>query len=532
MSDPDKILKLAQRSAFQLPAAIDDADTKCEGMLCVQAYYYDRWRTPVVGVPLKITDSSNTVIEDGTVTTLALANFGLEDGLDIESCRAELGTHTQPIAHGTVTVELAGDPSVDAQIQQSEQAIYQQLDSFKNQIIEKLNPWITTWQVDGWTSVPAQYTDGVITGLEEWWNSESEFWITVGDYIGKAGDWYLNDGGWWKSTLPGMAYLYADWLVDQFGSTEKLWEFASEILGALKALAQGSIDLFEAALEKLADLPGEIGEICKLLVRHSAEWAMTLIEIVRETNVIEKLFLTFVGAVMVAPPNFWAEVVGTVQGFLLPEVIITILFIVIAALTEGAAAPLLVARIATFVKKVKTALKSLNKVGAVLVWLLDKVDEIAKLLVKLFKLLKKKISEYVKDISEKIIKIKRKVALKIKIKKALVSSDPDIRLEGQVAQKVGKRTERFQEEVIVDGRRIGEIDIETDKAIIEVTSGEGNHKVKQMRKLINNSDINPTGKKVVLYSPNITSGRAKAIENIGGRVIRSLDELEVYLGAM
>ncbi|NSX55266.1 hypothetical protein [Parasulfitobacter algicola] len=53
-------------------------------------------------------------------------------------------------------------------------------------------------------------------------------------------------------------------------------------------------------------------------------------------------------------PNFWAEMIGVVEGFILPEIVITVILAVIAALSGGTLAPWLVTRIATFTTRLTT----------------------------------------------------------------------------------------------------------------------------------------------------------------------------------
>jgi hypothetical protein len=110
------------------------------------------------------------------------------------------------------------------------------------------------------------------------------------------------------------------------------------------------------------------------------------------------------------------------------------------------------------------------------------------------------------------------------VRAALQSADPAARLEGQVARRVRASLVRFQEEVYSAGQRIGEIDVETATSIIEVTGGAGQGKVAQITRLLG-AALNPSGKQVILFAPNITSGRARAIEALGVRVVRSLSDL-------
>ena len=66
----------------------------------------------------------------------------------------------------------------------------------------------------------------------------------------------------------------------------------------------------------------------------------------------------------------------------------------------------------------------------------------------------------------------------------------------------------------------------TTKTIIEVTGGRGRRKVGQVQKLLTNSLLNPEGKQVIVFGPNLKPGTAKAIEELGVKVVRTLDELQ------
>lgn len=87
---------------------------------------------------------------------------------------------------------------------------------------------------------------------------------------------------------------------------------------------------------------------------------------------------------------------------------------------------------------------------------------------------------------------------------------------------------QFQKIVRIDDRAIGEIDIELETVIIEVTAGSGGGKVGQVTRLLS-SALNPTGKKVIVFGPNITPGRTRAIEAAGAFVAKSLRELDMLV---
>jgi hypothetical protein len=71
---------------------------------------------------------------------------------------------------------------------------------------------------------------------------------------------------------------------------------------------------------------------------------------------------------------------------------------------------------------------------------------------------------------------------------------------------------------------IGEIDIETPNAIVEVTVQKGG-KLTQIRELMGNPQLNPTGKPIILYAPNYLRTAGKAVSDAGGSVARTPEEL-------
>ncbi len=109
---------------------------------------------------------------------------------------------------------------------------------------------------------------------------------------------------------------------------------------------------------------------------------------------------------------------------------------------------------------------------------------------------------------------------------ALNSVNPQKVLEGTVANAIiqgGFDVVSFNKAVGLNGE-IGEIDVETSNAIIEVTTQTA-RKLKQIQKLISNPDLNPLRKPVVLYAPNYKLTPAQDIIAAGSYVVRTHDEL-------
>jgi len=109
---------------------------------------------------------------------------------------------------------------------------------------------------------------------------------------------------------------------------------------------------------------------------------------------------------------------------------------------------------------------------------------------------------------------------------ALNSANPQKVLEGQVANAIIQaefNLVSFNKVVVLNGE-IGEIDVETSNAIIEVTTQTA-RKLRQIQKLISNPDLNPLKKPVILYAPNYKITPAQDIIATGSYVVRAEDEL-------
>jgi len=108
---------------------------------------------------------------------------------------------------------------------------------------------------------------------------------------------------------------------------------------------------------------------------------------------------------------------------------------------------------------------------------------------------------------------------------ALDSANSAVRLEGEAAAALGESVTGFQKVVSSGGRVVGEIDVETTKAIVEVTGGRAPGKVNQVTKLLTDKALNPQGKPVVVYGPNLGKQAAEALQKTGATVVRTLEEL-------
>jgi hypothetical protein len=126
---------------------------------------------------------------------------------------------------------------------------------------------------------------------------------------------------------------------------------------------------------------------------------------------------------------------------------------------------------------------------------------------------------------------------------AAQTGDPDLRLQGQVAQAVCADLVRFNAEVLrrslssftakVRYRPITDIDVETTRAIIEVTTqADAGGKVAQLQELLG-PEANPQGKPVLYFMPNATPGAEVALRASGSAgVYRNLPALLAALQAL
>jgi hypothetical protein len=126
---------------------------------------------------------------------------------------------------------------------------------------------------------------------------------------------------------------------------------------------------------------------------------------------------------------------------------------------------------------------------------------------------------------------------------AAQAGDPDLRLQGQVAQAIGAELVRFNGEVLtrslssftgkVRYRPISDVDVESTKAIIEVTTQvDAAGKVAQLQVLLG-MEANPHRKAVLHFMPNAAHGAEAALTASGSHgVFRDLSALLAALHAL
>jgi hypothetical protein len=99
-----------------------------------------------------------------------------------------------------------------------------------------------------------------------------------------------------------------------------------------------------------------------------------------------------------------------------------------------------------------------------------------------------------------------------------------------VARAVAADLVAFNRKVGPEGA-IGEVDVETSKAIIEVTTRRSG-KSRQVTKLLADSAMNPAGKPVILFAPNYGPHATRNMAELGVVVVRTIEELLGVLGQL
>jgi hypothetical protein len=393
---PTQIYARSQQSAYLETGPIDNVCLTCTGPVRVAACYDDTWKTPITQAHLRIADRSGVIV-DGGPKTLGLINFGMQDGQNITPIRPQLGTFQHPQAqHGPVAVALVPDASAKQTVRDLEKSINADLAAFAQQMQTSLTPWIKEWESSGWWGVLGDFFDAVGNGLVAWWEGEGEFWASA-----------------WE-TIKSIPDAVVDGVVGASEAAVALWNSRDKIFELMQAFAEGAVDQIESLLAGLVNLPGEIGQLITDIVKNSAEWASGLIEMVRQTSVLDRLFATMGGIILMIPPNFWAEAVGTLGGYLIPEIIISVIFAVIAFFTAGTGAAALSARLTVFVAKTASKLAQAGRVGNIILRIFAKLKALGGQITKLIVALRKNIDEAVDGVTSAITRIVRRSGRRVK----------------------------------------------------------------------------------------------------------------------
>lgn len=407
-------LDRSQASAEAETGSIVEPVRECTAWIGVAANYDDPWATPITGCQVRI-KVNGEVVADGP-RTKGLSAYGKQDGQSHGDVRSALGVYRQTgVKAGSAVIALAPEGGDDPKA--IEQQILGYLSALETSMRQRLQPWITEWARDGWWSIPEARRRGFVRGVGAWWENELEFWASVGDTakevwsdirsgMSKVATWY-EDLPWYEKLAPTYALEreLVEWLAE---GAQTLWKRREQLMNLLKAFFDGTAAAIEKALEALIDLPGKLGQLFRDIVQHSTEWVQNMIEVARNTDVFKRATKTIMTIVMMMTPNFWAEGRGLVEGYLLPEVLITIALILIGELCAAASASALAERIAGFLSRLRKAINAAGKIGEALTALFRKLEEVAELIGKLSKALRRRIEELAEGVTDKLNKVIRR----------------------------------------------------------------------------------------------------------------------------
>lgn len=293
---------------------------------------------------------------------------------------------------------LVPEPDAQALIDDLEAQILADLRAFAQQMQTALQPWITEWEDSGWWGVLGTFFEAVQNGLVAWWEGEGDFWESAWEAI---------------TSIPDAVVSGVQAAGD---AAVALWNNRDRIFELMQAFADGAIEQIEKLMTMLADafrnIPGleEIAGLLVDLVENSVEWTGAMIEMAKQTRVLSVLFMTMGGAILMAPPNFWTEAVGTLGGYLIPEIILAIIFAVIAFFTAGAGGAGLAARISVFVAKVTTKLTQAGRIGRIILRVFSKLAGLANKIKDLVRALKRNIAEAANGVTDTTTAILRRTS--------------------------------------------------------------------------------------------------------------------------
>lgn len=130
--------------------------------------------------------------------------------------------------------------------------------------------------------------------------------------------------------------------------------------------------------------------------------------------------------------------------------------------------------------------------------------------------------------AQREVDLLRKRVVDSKIDDAMRSGEEGKRLEATAAKSIRNVVRDFNRKYGNNGS-LGEIDIETNKAIIEVASGRKMDKEEQVRRLLDNRQMNPQAKPVIVLATQWSGKQRAIIEQLGAIVVRNEYELKQAL---
>lgn len=407
---PAEIAARSEHTGLANAGEIGSECVPCARAAGVQFFYDDPFNTPITNLEVRLADASGAILLD-SVKTQAPASRGAEDAAPgTGALRPELGgvQHGEvPVAAGVLTATTNASQNIPDVIEEAwhlEQDIISDLEAFETSMKRRFQPYVEEWEQEGIVGAAAELGEGVMRGIGGWWDGEKDFWGTawgalkssvavVDAYLQQANEegmsmWVpgaplwnlLNKLGW--DAYEGVASLFQD---------EGVIDFLSDLSEVMRAFLAGDIDRIIRCLKNLTgieDLGGTLGEFGAMLkdaLDNGVDWMRDMIEVLRRTPVLNLMVNTAMRCLLLMTPNFWAGVLGEGTGFIIPELLIWLITVIIAALSAGAGSAILAARCLRIASSIRNSIRGSRHVANILSFL----DEIIPIFVKIGDLAKK-----------------------------------------------------------------------------------------------------------------------------------------------
>ena len=417
---PAEVTARAEPVANKISGTFGGVCQTCTAPRQVQFFYDDPLRTPITDLNTRFLSGDETVLAQ--TRTYHPLNYGAQDtASSIQEIRDYLGTAEQPdLPHDPLTVDTGAEADIDSAADDAwelEKGLVGDLWTFETAMVRTFQPYVDEWNRDGWTGAAGDFINGVGRGISSWWNGEKDFW-------GSA--W-----GWLKSTTSSVANAAWDAVSNPIDTAQAIgraaWDGAQaayaqleNLVEVLRTLLTGDIDAFFEKTQLLAALKtaggaiGEFGQMIYDAFQNGVEWLNSLIEMIRRTPVLGLIANTAMRVITMMTPNFWAEIVGTGGGFVIPEVIIWLICLLIGALASASgagAAPAvaaLAARATTTAAKIRKLIKGAGNAFRAITRFLDLLQPIIAKIGPLGRKLRDSIREIARGVVDKTQRLFRR----------------------------------------------------------------------------------------------------------------------------
>jgi hypothetical protein len=130
--------------------------------------------------------------------------------------------------------------------------------------------------------------------------------------------------------------------------------------------------------------------------------------------------------------------------------------------------------------------------------------------------------------AQKDVDALRNKAVDAKIDNKMKSPKADDKLEATTAKSIRGIVRNVDRKYGKNGAD-GQVDIETNKFVVEVSNGQNAGKVTQVKQNLGNPKVNPSGKPIIVYAPKWSLRQVKVYADQGITVVRTEYELKKYL---